>query len=89
LLPFLSHTELPKPGDKDILPVFKSLLQVFQKRVNQLGGAIIGEAAMVMDGFGDMGLGEGHPRSPVSLKRLALSPYSVNGNLNKSQKMME
>jgi len=56
-LPFLSHTEFPKSADKDILTVLKGFLQDFQKGVNQLGGAIIGEAAMVMDGFSDVGLG--------------------------------
>ena len=54
--PFLSYAEFPKSADKDILTVFKSFLQDFQKGVNQLGGAIIAEMEAVMDGFSDVGL---------------------------------
>ncbi len=36
-----------------------------------MGGAIIGESAMVMDGLSDVGLGEGHGRSPVSFEEIS------------------
>jgi len=52
-----------------------------------VGGAIIGEMEAVMDGFSNVCLGEGHGRSPVFVKKLALSHYFVNANLYKSKKI--
>ena len=42
----------------------------------------IGKAEAVMDGFGDVGLGEGHGEGTcLSVRTLALTPSFVNGNL--------
>jgi hypothetical protein len=40
-----------------------------------LGGANIGKAAMVMDGFSDVGFGEGHGESPVFFKQINLQDF--------------
>ena len=55
-----------------------------------MGGANIGKAEAVMDGFGNVGLGEGHSGGTYFLvRKLALSPSFVNGNLYSSKKMRE
>jgi hypothetical protein len=53
-----------------------------------LGGANIGKAKAVMDGFGNVGLGEGHSGGTYFLvRKLALSASFVNPNLYSSKKM--
>jgi hypothetical protein len=70
--PFLT---LPEAGDKDIFALFNGFLHNLQKGVNELGGANIGKAAMVMDGFSDVGLGEGHGESPAFFKQISLLDF--------------
>jgi len=55
-----------------------------------LGGASIGKAEAVVDGIGDVGLGEGHGEGTCfPVRNLALSPSFVNANLTSSKKMRE
>ena len=56
----LLHTQFPKPSDEDILTALKAPFNGLYKGVNQVGGASIGKAEVVTDGFGDAGLGKGH-----------------------------
>jgi len=58
--PLLFQTEFPKLSDEDIFAVFKGPFNGLYKGVNQVGGVSIGKAEVVMNGFGDAGLGEGH-----------------------------
>lgn len=70
--PFLT---LPEAGDKDIFALFNGFLDNLPKGMNQLGGANIGKAAMVMDGFSNVGLAEGHGESPVFFKQINLQDF--------------
>jgi hypothetical protein len=55
-----------------------------------VGGASIGKAEVVADGFGDGGLGKGHgERICFFVRNLALSLSFVNTNLSSSRKMRE
>jgi hypothetical protein len=79
----LLHTEFPKPGDQDIFTLFKDPFHGLYKGVNQMGGASIGKAEVVADGFGDAGLGEG---TWFPVRKLALRPPFVNAYLTSSKK---